>query len=183
MTILYRVCLLFCLIGAGCAKEQEEHAFDISSESPIDKDVDEYLRVWINDDFQKPLYVRLRKANGASRMHLVADFPYSFQLSLFVTPIFVGSQSIYSGNESDLSKKFKRTHFEFFQHKNSSIVCYYDIDATQQLDNQLTINSFDSLQRTVCAQFKVTLRKSYELGGSAPDSLLLRGELKTRYYD
>ncbi|NJL75693.1 MAG: hypothetical protein HC892_12380 [Saprospiraceae bacterium] len=183
MTILYKLGLLFCLIGVGCAKEQEERTFNISSESLIGKDVDEYFRVWINDDLQAPLYFKLRKANGASRMHLVADLPYFFQLSLFATPIFVGPQIIYSGNESDLSKKFKRTHFEFFQHENASIIRYYDIDSTQQLNNQLMIIAVDSLQRTVCAQFKVTLRKSYERVGNAPDSLSLRGEIKTRYYD
>jgi len=177
------MCLLICLLAIGCTKDKENQISNMAKPFLVSSEVEEYLRIWINDSMQQPSYFRLRKANGASRMHLVADLPYLFRLSLFATPVFIGSQSINSGYETDLAKKFKHTHFEFFQHENLSIVRYYDIDSTQRLNNRLFITAIDSLQRTISAQFQVKLYKTYELTGDAPDSLLLKVALRTRYYD
>ncbi len=119
--------LLICFICA-CGNEIRR---SVAVNEPGQPTEPEYFRFWLNGRMQTASAYRVRKANGASRMRLLADFPDSLRLSLFATPFLTGTQAIGSGNIQEESVKYARTHCDFYQQAGPKILRFYEVDTTK----------------------------------------------------
>jgi hypothetical protein len=173
---------VFCglFLGWACSKDRQPLMPEYPVSSPNEAD---YFRFWLNDSPLAVQAYRVRKANGASRMRLVANFPDSLRLSLFATPFLTGAQPIGSGNIAEEAVKYTRTHCDFYQQTDTQIPRFYDIDSTKVQESVLEIISIDTIQRIVSARFKVHMLSTADLGTPALNQIVLRGEFRSNYQE
>lgn len=116
------------------------------------------MEVWIDSVRQNVKLLRLRKANGASRMRFLVELSDSLHLSLFVTPFETGSHPIHTSAAEDDDTKFSRTHLEFKKQINTNLYSIYALD-TMALNNQVLISRIDQINQTVTGHFICHLYK------------------------
>lgn len=115
------------------------------------------MEVWIDSVRQNVKLLRLRKANGASRMRFLVELSDSLHLSLFVTPFETGSHPIHTSTAEDDDIKFSRTHLEFKKQINTNQFIYYETD-TMSTKNHVIISHIDTMAQTVSGVFQCKMK-------------------------
>jgi hypothetical protein len=176
------VFVVFCGLfwGWACHKDRQPLMPEYPVSPPHEAD---YFRFWLNDSPLAVQAYRVRKADGASRMRLVANFPDSLRFSLFATPFLTGVQPIGSGNVAEVAVKYARTHCDFYQHTDTQILRFYDTNPTKAQSSVLEIIAIDSIERIVTARFWVHMLSVADLGAPALNQIVLRGEFRSKYQE
>jgi hypothetical protein len=141
------------------------------------------FEMWIDGIMQEFSLFRVRKANGESRMRLLADMPDFVRFSLFVTPFELGSQQIESGNVSNELLKFSRTHIELRQQINETQFYLFEVDTTFAFDNSIDIIEIDSIQRIVAGRFRCHMKNVVSVDFSVIENILIQGNFRSTYLD
>ena len=154
-----RLFFLFLIaIFVSCTDDQTDLLSKSIDQTSITIAEPQGMDVWIDSVRQNVKLLRLRKANGASRMRFLVELSDSLHLSLFVTPFETGTHPIHTSTVEDDDIKFSRTHLELKKGINNNLYYTYALD-TMVLNNQVLINQIDHINMTVTGYFICHLYK------------------------
>lgn len=176
------ICIIYIILAlSSCGVEQPDPS--MMAMETITYSEPTGIEVWIDSSRQEIKLFRIRKANGASRMRLLAEMSDSMHFSLFLTPFELGSQPIETGNVSDEIFKFSRTHCELKQQVDESNFYLYEVDSALAFDNRVEITEIDTIQRTVSGNFQCQMKMVVFEGDPTGQPLKIRGAFDTSYRD
>lgn len=172
--------LFFVIIIIFVSCVQEENESFTSNINSSNFAVSQDMEVWIDGVRNNVKFMRLRKANGASRMRFLVELSNSAQFSLFVTPFDIGYNPIYSSIVENDEIKFSRTHLEFNKQINPNQHIYYDVDTLSKI-NHVSISHIDTINQTVTGIFQCQMRSILPAKDSIYHNFQINGKFFTTY--